>query len=282
MLLNSISPIELNRNSISSGIHSNSNSNSRPNFTKISPVSTMVNTLNISAIVSTASPISKKRARTPDKPSSEAIDFLRKIHPKDYAQAAFKANGFEDFAAIASDSEARLIPPTAAMMEAYSTEIVNAVRNNDLDRAKTLYKEGRFQHGCNACNRFGESILHIACRRGHLSMVRFLMDEVGLSCTTIRDDYHRTPLHDAFWTSTASYDVIDYLLKQPNVTELLLCKDKRGYTPLDYSRDEDRGRWLRFLWERRSILRPMGVSSTKDVEDDLLTSSPSKRQKIMG
>lgn len=178
------------------------------------------------------------------------------------------------------------------MLEAYNTSIVQEVRNNNLAGVKKLYKEGDFKYGCNACNRFGESILHIACRRGHLEMVKFLVGEAGLSCAEIRDDYHRTPLHDAFWTSTASPDVVDYLLQQPYVTELLLAKDKRGFTPLDYSRGEDRKKWFRFLWERRDLLKPAPTArgSLSDLihdvdtisKDDYTPTSPTKRQRIVG
>ena len=31
------------------------------------------------------------------------------------------------------------------------------------------------------------------------------------------------------------------------MVQLLLLKDVRGYTPLDYARSEDRGKWLRFF-----------------------------------
>jgi hypothetical protein len=196
------------------------------------------------------------------KQGDDTID--QNVHPSEYARKAFEANGFRDLAAIASDSEARFLTPTAAMLDAYNTSIVQEVRMNNLSNVKNLYWEGQFQHGCNACNRFGESILHIACRRGHLEMVKFLIVEAGLSCATIRDDYNRTPLHDAFWTSTANPEIIDFLMQQPHVTELLLCKDKRGYTPLDYSRGEDREKWLRFLKERRSYLRP----ATKDTPNE--------------
>lgn len=243
--------------------------------------------INISALTSSSSSSSssKKRARTTTSASSSAsssslssahssssnfsklsddtIELLRNIHPSEYAKAAFTANGFDESnqESIAKQCETRFIEaPTSEMLEAYGTEIVMAVRNNDLAQAKALFydtsPESKFNKGCNACNRFGESILHIACRRGHLDMVQFLVQDVGLSIINIRDDYHRTPLHDAFWTSKASYDVVDFLLNQPNVTELLLCKDRRGYTPLDYSRGEDRGKWLRFLWERKAQLRP--------------------------
>eukprot|EP00534_Pseudo-nitzschia_fraudulenta_P000694 CAMPEP_0201118888 /NCGR_PEP_ID=MMETSP0850-20130426/3085_1 /ASSEMBLY_ACC=CAM_ASM_000622 /TAXON_ID=183588 /ORGANISM="Pseudo-nitzschia fraudulenta, Strain WWA7" /LENGTH=303 /DNA_ID=CAMNT_0047384371 /DNA_START=167 /DNA_END=1078 /DNA_ORIENTATION=- len=303
MLSSPILPIDLTRkHSASINIINNNNNNNNGHSQSEQPK------INILTFASSSSTSSKKRPRTSlsssssfDNLSADTIHLLRSIHPSDYARSAFRANGFGDFEPIVGDCEQRFLAPTAAMLEAYNTEILDAVRNNDLSRAKQLYGEGAFQHGCNACNRFGESILHIACRRGHLAMVRFLIDEVGLSCTTIRDDYHRTPLHDAFWTSTASYDVVDYLLKLPNVTELLLCKDKRGFTPLDYSRGEDRGKWLRFLWERRSELKPASkqdeiivVPSTSttatsndkhriDQNDERAKNeNPFKRQRIMG
>jgi len=285
MFTSPIIPIELSRKQTSYiSSPDNSCSTNRCNKTSISEnkLNPLIpgNSLTMSAVVSSASlsissiSCSKKRPRTSLLSSSsytevneDTINLLRSINPTDYVRAGFKANGFDDIAAIVNDSESRFLPPTASMLEAYNTEILDAVRSNNLERAKCLYRDGKFKHGCNACNRFGESILHIACRRGHLEMVRFLVEEVGLSCITIRDDYHRTPLHDAFWTSKASPDVVAFLLKQPYVTELLLCKDKRGFTPLDYSRGEDRGKWLRFLWERRSELRPTPVLPENGIID---------------
>lgn len=205
----------------------------------------------------------KRQRRVSLTEKDNIINMLRTLHPTDYAIAAFKANGFKDIDTITKQSLTRFIKePTQEMLDAYGTEILMAVRTNNLSKARQLYKEGKFN--CNACNRFGESILHIACRRGNFEMVQFLIDDVGLKVDEIRDDYHRTPLHDAFWTTTASYDVVDLLLKQPHVPELLLLKDIRGYTPLDYARSEHRGNWLRFLWERRSILRPTSTATSKD------------------
>lgn len=203
--------------------------------------------------------------------SDDTIDLLlRNIHPSNYVKAAFKTNAGmlkeEHFDSITKICERRFLEtPTPEMLEAYGMELLTAVRNNDLETVKRLFEEegNVFKSGVNACNRFGESILHIACRRGHLPMVQFLVVNVGLQITTIRDDYHRTPLHDAFWTSKASYDVVDFLLKQPNAMELLLLKDKRGFTPLDYSHGEDHERWLRFLWERKSQLKPSACTIAK-------------------
>lgn len=256
--------------------------------TKYTKSTTTGNNLNISVTSS-----KKKRSRKSMTASASSIDTTN-IHPSEYARKAFQENGFKDLEAISRAADARFLPPTAAMLDAYNTEIVAEVRQNNLEMAKKLYADGRFPHGCNACNRFGESILHIACRRGHLEMVKFLVGEVGLSIASIRDDYHRTPLHDAFWTSTANPDVVDYLLEQPHVIELLLCKDKRGFSPLDYSRGEDRSKWLKFLSERKDILRPQcsdresledlieNVYTQISKEEDESYMSPSKRQRVIG
>ena len=83
----------------------------------------------------------------------------------------------------------------------------------------------------------------------------------------IRDDYERTPLHDAFWTSKASPKVIDFLLHQKNIVQLLLLKDKRGNTPLDYSRLEDHNTWIQFLKERKELLC-INTNINNDVNDE--------------
>lgn len=106
------------------------------------------------------------------------MDMLRNIQPMDYVKAAFKANGYDNFNIINQTSLSRFHSPTKEMIYEYKTEIVTAVRSNDVEMARRLYKEGKFK--CNACNRFGESILHIACRRGHYGMVQFLIEDVGL------------------------------------------------------------------------------------------------------
>lgn len=308
MIVDRIVAFDCNRKRTSSS--STTTNNIRRNATSIkynnihssSVESTTGNKLNISVIVPSSSSSSKKRPRNSMTTSASSIDTtnetsndsLPNIHPSEYARKAFQENGFKDLDAISRAADARFLPPTAAMLDAYNTEIVAEVRQNNLERAKRLYADGRFPHGCNACNRFGESILHIACRRGHLEMVKFLVGQVGLSIASIRDDYHRTPLHDAFWTSTANPEVVDYLLQQPHVIELLLCKDKRGFSPLDYSRGEDRSKWLKFLSERKDILRPqcsdresladlieaVDTQVSKDEDDSYM--SPSKRQRIIG
>jgi Ankyrin repeats (3 copies) len=92
--------------------------------------------------------------------------------------------------------------PTAQQVQDYTLEVVNAVRGSDMVSLRALQTAGV---SMNACNRFGESILHMAARMGALEMVEFMVaasisatgSEVGGLC--ISDDYGRLPLHDACW-----------------------------------------------------------------------------------
>jgi len=56
---------------------------------------------------------------------------------------------------------------TEEQMAAYTMEVVNSVRNNDLVLLKKLHQEGQ---ALDCFNRFGESLLNMACRRGFESI----------------------------------------------------------------------------------------------------------------
>jgi len=105
-------------------------------------------------------------------------------------------------------------------------------------------------------NRFGESLMHLACRRGRTEMVRFLVEDLPggnpSQMLSIKDDCHKTPLHDACWTPDPNFELVELILE--HAPEQVLMQDVRGNTPFDYVRKEDHGLWLRFLWERRSLL----------------------------
>jgi hypothetical protein len=53
---------------------------------------------------------------------------------------------------------------TDEQVAAYDILVVSACRENDVDRLKALHAEKCMSVSC--CNRFGESLLHMACRRG--------------------------------------------------------------------------------------------------------------------
>jgi ankyrin repeat protein len=181
----------------------------------------------------------------------EISNVLHTITPSSYARAAFKANGF-DTEKLQAQAISKFESPTNEMIDSHRTEVVCAVRRNDLDAIRKMHQEGTLKG--NACNKFGESILHIACHRGHTALVKYMLEDMKINVQSVRDDYQRTALHDACWTTEPAFDVVDILLDV--APEHVLLKDARGFLPFDYVRKQDHGKWLRFLWERKHKLRP--------------------------
>jgi len=131
----------------------------------------------------------------------------------------------------------------------YCTELVEATRNGNLPLIRSLFASGK---SLSSCNPFGESLLHMACRRGYTELVRFFIEEANVSPRRT-DDGGRTPLHDALWHRDPQFDIVHILILQEPA--LLLCKDKRGFAPFSYSRAEHASLWIQFLWDRRDDLK---------------------------
>jgi GAF domain-containing protein len=135
-------------------------------------------------------------------------------------------------------------------MAAYNMTVVNLARNNQVDQLRTYYQQhGRAVLDC--FNRFGEGLLNMACRRGFVDMVQFLLEDVGLS-VRVRDDYGRTPLHDACWNPTPQLAIGTWITQRDPV--LFLIADKRSYTAFQYARQSDWAVWRQFLWDQRECL----------------------------
>ena len=147
------------------------------------------------------------------------------------------------------------IKPTDVELSSYDSTVVNAVRNANIEKLRSVHKEGK---SLNACNRFGESLLHMACRRGNADVVRYMVEEAKVN-VAVRDDYGRTVLHDATWTASPNLDVMEILLKAVN-PEMLLAEDVRGHTPFDYARKEHWSQWVEFLSDNQDKLEPQEVS----------------------
>lgn len=130
----------------------------------------------------------------------------------------------------------------------------NAVRSRNIDQLRNIQMQQQKQSTSGVdtavsdtlycCNKFGESILHMACRRGFTDVVQFLLTE-GKTSLRIVDDYGRTPLHDACWTSTPNPELLSLLIKE--APELLLVSDKRGHAPLQYTQRTDYPTWIAYL-----------------------------------
>jgi len=142
-------------------------------------------------------------------------------------------------------------------MQSYP-DVIGAVRQNDVSELRLLQESG---HSLNCCNAFGESLIHVACRRGFVNTVTMLLEQPNL-CVRIVDDCGRTPLHDLCWNPSPQLELCKLLLERE--PSLLFFKDKRNFTPFDYTRKEHWTVWKRFLMDNKSIFKTTKDDSNYD------------------
>jgi hypothetical protein len=152
--------------------------------------------------------------------------------------------------------------PSQEEVDSYDKDVVRALRDSNIPKLRERFLSGRTM---NACNLFGESLLHMACRRGDLDVVRFLIREAQCRID-ITDDYGRTPLHDACWTPQPNLSVVEELMSFADPL-LWLRQDVRGHTPFEYARRDHREIWMEFLHQKQSMLLEK-VDSKVEIVDD--------------
>jgi len=189
-------------------------------------------------------------------PCIRRYEALSKMPPNEFLRMLLTSRGYPsapiDFEAIKSARTS----PTEKQIRDYDHKFVLAVRSSDVETVKSLHAEGREMM---ACNKYGESILHIACRRGSLSLVSFLLSLSSTNPSHI-DDYGRNALHDACWRSEACLEVTTLLLDRN--LNLLRCPDVRGATPLQYVPQDQWAVWNMFLYMNKEKYWPVRQSTT--------------------
>lgn len=140
---------------------------------------------------------------------------------------------------------------TTDRLNSYSKDIIGAVTTNDLN----FLRMSHFDHkrNMNCCNRFGESIVHTACRHSQFDVVRFLVKEAKVDLRVV-DDFGRTPCHDAAWQAEPNMELIELIVTK--CPDLLLVSDKRGFTPLQYVRKAQWPVWVEMLEKNRAKILP--------------------------
>jgi hypothetical protein len=161
--------------------------------------------------------------------------------PSEVAISLFKENGINDV-------HVNFMSPSEEMIASFNKSTVSLFRSGNLDDLRDLLSTGV---SLNCCNRFGESLLHMACRRGSIDLVKFLVNEAKVSLY-IRDDFGRTVLHDVCWTSSPNLELFEYLLTL--VPDFVMVKDVRGHYPLDYVRKQHWDVWSSFLRSHKTLL----------------------------
>ncbi|CAB9498097.1 ANK [Seminavis robusta] len=161
---------------------------------------------------------------------------------KELLQAQGKTVGYSSYDEIPNF----FLPIQPQHIEAFQQDIVTAVRGKDVPALMALQKQGRMLQ---CCNKFGESIVHMACRQSSVEVVEFLMSQVDIRVCC---DSGRTPLHDACWTQSPDFDIVSLLLAE--CPDLLRVKDKRGFSPLAYVPHGQWRRWGNFLEQNKDLL----------------------------
>jgi ankyrin repeat protein len=176
------------------------------------------------------------------------------VSPDEYLTKLLESRGYDARRMSALDCPGYRHKPTEKMVADYALDLVNAVRDARVDAIGELAAQGR---GMDACNRFGESVMHLACRRGSTAVVRCLIERGG--SLEVVDDFGRTPMHDACWTAEPCFELVTFLVSRNH--RMLLHLDRRGSSPLCYVRKEHHGVWCAFLDFMKDALFPVQTTA---------------------
>jgi hypothetical protein len=149
--------------------------------------------------------------------------------------------------------------PTPLQQASYGVRTSQAIRGSDATLLRRLLDAGL---SANPCNNFGESLVHMVCRRGDAKILRILL-EAGCSLQ-VTDDYGRTPLHDACWRADPSFETVQLILDSD--VHLLQLLDCRGSAPLSYVKKENYHKWVTFLHGKLDRFWPTRDINTEGAE----------------
>eukprot|EP00548_Thalassiothrix_antarctica_P010011 CAMPEP_0194159092 /NCGR_PEP_ID=MMETSP0152-20130528/77633_1 /TAXON_ID=1049557 /ORGANISM="Thalassiothrix antarctica, Strain L6-D1" /LENGTH=1268 /DNA_ID=CAMNT_0038868611 /DNA_START=386 /DNA_END=4192 /DNA_ORIENTATION=- len=124
----------------------------------------------------------------------------------------------------------------------YDMTAINAISSQDVVTLRRWHLEGR---PLQTSNERGETLLHMACRRALVDVVKFLVQEACVSLW-VHDKKGRTPLHMACYSSEPGiFEVFHFIVKQD--TDLLFVLDEQGCTPLDHIPCQFWNDWIVFF-----------------------------------
>lgn len=174
------------------------------------------------------------------------------IRPQDFLWAVLEFKGITPKSFPSFSLSEFFLPVTPAMTVGYDMELVTAVRQQNVAKLEQI---ANTRTSIQCCNRFGESIVHTACRTGSVPVLECLMKH-GVSLR-VRCDAGRTPLHDACWTANVNFDLIRLLVQ--HCPDFLYITDQHGFSPLAYFekiRPEMWKLWNHFLLDHHDLLLP--------------------------
>jgi hypothetical protein len=187
------------------------------------------------------------------------------LSPQDYLDGMVKSRGYSS-TSCSTLSTAYYNKPSPFQLASYGVYMINLVRDGDVQGLQEALDLGLSP---NACNAYGESIVHNVCRRSDDQMLDVLL-RAGCEIQ-ISDDNGRTPMHDACWTAQPNFLIVEKLLDRD--IQLLFMSDNHGFLPLSYTRKDHWSEWLQFLQSKKDTYWPR----TKVDVLDLTLSMPHTR-----
>ena len=187
----------------------------------------------------------KRRKKKKDSSSDES--------PQIYLCGILESRGYsiEEFNALETGYHNT---PTPLQEASYGSHIIDVVRKGDSEELRQLMATGL---SSNACNQHGESLIHLASRRGQSGCLNVLI-EYGATLEIV-DDYGRTPLHEAAWSAEPNFEVVEIIMQKD--IRMFNMLDGRNQTPLSYVRRDVWKTWRKFLkskvdmyWPKRNAL----------------------------
>ena len=163
--------------------------------------------------------------------------------PQQWAISTLAARGYNTTPTRTLDT-AYHTPATKLQLASYNAATVQlatkTLPGDDMTELRDMLSCGM---SANACNVYGETLMHKACRLGHAHVLATFV-EFGAEVRAC-DEQGRTLLHDACWSARPAFRTFALLTKlDPG---MLFLADTRGFCPFDYIRKDDHSLWVTFL-----------------------------------
>jgi ankyrin repeat protein len=165
---------------------------------------------------------------------------MAQVPPQEFLDKALKMRGYstERYNTINSGYSNM---PTQLQLVSYDAHILKMIiRDKDEHKIREMLTCGISP---NACNKYGETLLHKVCKSGQDKLLQVFLD-CGAD-VQISDGAGRTPMHDACWGSPPSLNTFELLMQQDPY--LIHMMDGSGALPLSLVRKENYGAWNAFL-----------------------------------
>jgi hypothetical protein len=166
--------------------------------------------------------------------------------------------------------------PTPLQQASYSRHIIDLIKSHNVNKFQQIMMCGI---SSNPCNAFGESSLHMVCRRGDATLLKILLSDTVNAELHVADDYGRTPLHDACWASEMAVDVINLILQENSVENIHMfyMEDARGSLPLSYVHKSQYQQWIQYIESVKDTYWPVLPSGSNTMANLLVRQPPHTR-----